>query len=234
MNAPDTTALAALERRIGHKFKNRDLILTALTHMSAASGERDSYQRLEFLGDRVLGLAVAEMLLEAFPKATEGELSPRLAELVRKETCAGVAVALGLGDAILFGGGSKVQQRALQTRNVLGDVCEAVIGAVFLDSGFNAARKFIVANWEARMLAVRTPKSNAKTALQEWAQARGLPTPGYEISAKTGPDHDSTFVVTVAVGKFAPAEGHGRTRREAEQDAAETLLVRERVWDDIR
>lgn len=230
MKSAGGAALTALERRIGHRFKNRELILTALTHASAASAERDNYQRLEFLGDRVLGLAIAEMLLEAFPDATEGELSPRLAELVRKETCAGVAITLGLGEALVIGGG-KSQQRALQTRNVLGDVCEAVIAAIFLDGGFEAARKFIVANWRERMLSVR-PVSNAKTALQEWAQGKGLPPPTYSISGKTGPDHASVFAVRVHVDTFAVSHGEGRTRREAEQDAAQALLIREGVWKD--
>jgi ribonuclease III len=233
MKADDAANLAAVEGRIGHRFKNRELIRTALTHASAVSPDRDTYQRLEFLGDRVLGLAVAQMLVEAFPEADEGELSPRLAELVRKETCADVAATLGLGDALVIGGG-KAQQRALQTRNVLGDVCEAVIGAIFLDAGYAVAQDFVTAHWRERMLKVRNPRGNAKTALQEWVQGRGLGPPRYAIAARTGPDHDSVFAVEVVVDGYAAAHGEGRTRREAEQEAAETMLVRERVWDDIR
>lgn len=233
MKAAEVASVATVEGRIGHRFKNRELIVTALTHASAASPERDSYQRLEFLGDRVLGLAVSEMLLEAFPKASEGELSPRLAEMVRKETCAEVAAGLHLGDALVIGGG-EAQQRALQTRNVLGDVCEAVIGAIFLDGGYGVAREFVRAHWGERMLAVRNPRGNAKTALQEWVQAKGLAPPRYTIAARTGPDHDSVFAVEVTVDGYVAAHGEGRTRREAEQEAAETMLVRERVWDDIR
>ena len=188
MKSAASAALATLERRIGHRFKKRELLQTALTHPSAGSPERPHYQRLEFLGDRVLGLAVVEMLLAAFPLATEGELSPRLGELVRKETCADVATSLGLGEAMVIGGG-KAQQRALQTKNVLGDVCEAVIGAIFLDAGYAVAQAFVAAHWSERMLSVRTARANAKTALQEWAQSKGLPTPSYTIAAKTGPDH---------------------------------------------
>src|SRR5690606_10874871 len=146
MKPAGDTVPAALERRLGHHFKDRELLLTALTHATAASAQRADYQRLEILGDRVLGLAVAEMLLAAFPKASEGELSPRFAELVRRETCADIAAGLGLGDALFIGGG-RAQQRALQTRNVLGDVCEAVIAAIFLDAGYAAARQFVERNW---------------------------------------------------------------------------------------
>jgi ribonuclease-3 len=225
--------IADLEVRIGYRFKDRQFVLNALTHPSAATAERPSYQRLEFLGDRVLGLAVAEMLLEAFPAASEGELSPRFAELVRSETCADVATSVGLGDALFIAGG-KVQQRALQTRNVLGDACEALIGAIFLDGGFHSARIFVEAHWRKRMFTPRAARVNAKTALQEWAQAKGLQPPTYTIAERSGPDHDSIFSVEARVQGFAPARGEGRSRREAEQDAAEALLVRERVWDDIR
>ena len=230
MKAAEVAGLAALERRIGHRFKSRELILTALTHASAATAARQSYQRLEFLGDRVLGLSIAGMLLEAFPAAPEGELSQRLAELVRQETCAEVAVELSLGDALLISGG-KQQQRALQTRNVLGDVCEAVIGAIFLDGGLAAARAFVNANWNERMLSGGIQRTNAKTALQEWAQGRGLRPPAYAIAQRTGPDHDVVFAVEVRLEGFSPARGEGRTRREAEQEAAASLLVREHVWD---
>ena len=225
--------LAALEQRIGYRFNDRDLLLTALTHASAASPDGVDYQRFEFLGDRVLGLAVAEMLLEEFPKATEGEMSPRFADLVRGQTCATVAAELGI-DKVVRAGGGKSQQRSVLTRNVLSDVCEAVIAAIFLDGGYAAAREFVVANWRQRMESARGARNNAKTVLQEWAQAKGLPPPTYTIAGKTGPDHDSVFAVEVSVETVRPARGEGRSRREAEQDAAEVILVRERVWDDVR
>jgi len=222
-------ALAALEGRIGYTFVDRSLIRTALTHASAVTAGKDSYQRLEFLGDRVLGLIVTEMLLEAYPKAAEGELSRRLAELVRKEACAEVAVALDLGGALAFGGG-RGKTTTLHTINVLGDVCEAVIGAIHLDGGIEPARRFVAANWHDKMLAWPGPHNNAKVTLQEWAQSKGYKLPTYAILTKIGPDHEPRFEVEVKVEALAPARGEGRTRREAETAAAGALLLREGVW----
>jgi ribonuclease-3 len=231
----EPAAVAAFERRIGHTFKDRKLLTTALTHSSAVAAgictERGTYERLEFLGDRVLGLIVAEMLLMAFPEAAEGELSPRLARLVRKETCAEVAAEVGLGEALIAGGG-KEQRRALQTKNVLGDACEAVIAAIFLDGGMEAARHFISAHWRDRMLDLRGPRQDAKTALQEWAQRLGRGTPNYSLVDRRGPDHASTFAVSVAVAQTDPGIGEGRSRRDAEQAAATAVLRREGVWKD--
>lgn len=232
MKAGRDEALGPLEQRLGHRFKNRELILTALTHASAAS-TRDTYQRLEFLGDRVLGLIITEMLLEAHPKASEGDLSRHLAELVRKEACAEVAAALDIGSALRFGGG-KAQLGALLTTNVLADVCEAVIAAIYLDGGITAARKFISANWKEKLLASPGPHGNAKAALQEWAQGKGLGVPDYTILVKSGPDHEPHFELEAKVGALPPARGEGRTRREAEQAAAGVLLKREGVWKDKR
>jgi ribonuclease-3 len=229
MKAASDAALGPLERRLGHRFADRELLVTALTHASAATPARGTYQRFEFLGDRVLGLIVTEMLLKAFPKAPEGELSLRLAELVRKEACADVAVALDMGAGLRFGGG-KAQRTALLTTNVLGDVCEAVIGAIYQDGGLDAARTFIAAHWRDRLSAVSLPTQNAKAALQEWAQGKGLGVPTYAIATKSGPDHEPRFEVEARVGALAPARGEGRTRREAEQAAASALLTRERVW----
>lgn len=220
-------ALAAVEDRIGYHFDDQALLKTALTHASTASGS--NYQRLEFLGDRVLGLAVAEMLLEAFPEASEGELSRRLADLVRKETCAEVAAALDLGAAIRLGGGAAQRQGLINT-NLLGDVCEAVIGAIFVDGDFDAAVRFVQANWRERMLTAPEETRNAKAILQEWAQGRGLPTPSYAIVERTGPDHRPMFFVEVKVASLKPGRGEGRSRREAEQEAAAAVLVREGVW----
>jgi ribonuclease-3 len=230
---PGKGALAALERRVGYQFTNRDLLVTALTHASARSRApaRDDYERLEFLGDRVLGLVIAEMLLEAFPEASEGELSSSLASLVRKETCAEVAGALDLGLALITGGG-KAHRRGLLTRNVLGDACEAVIAAIYLDGGIEAARRFIGDNWGERMAGARRPGQDAKTALQEWAQAKGMATPKYVITERRGPDHDSVFAVEVRLDSVRPGRGEGRTRRDAEQEAAQAVLVREGVRKD--
>lgn len=226
-------AIAALERRIGHTFANRELLLTALTHASAVGDftapVRASYQRLEFLGDRVLALVVSEMLLEAFPRAVEGELAQRLTGLVRNETCAEVAAGLDLGQAIRLGGG-EAQSGGRQKAAILGDVCEAVIGAMHLDGGIDTARRFIASQWRERMLNWRGPLRDAKSTLQEWAQARGLSTPTYSIVDRSGPDHAPVFSVEVAVDKDAPAQGEGLSRRDAEQNAAAALLRRRGVW----
>lgn len=233
MTAGGEAAVAALERRIGHDFANRALLMTALTHASAVGDftapVRTSYQRLEFLGDRVLALVVSEMLLEAFPRAPEGELAQRLTRLVRNETCADVALALDLGRVIRLGGG-EAQSGGRQKAAILGDVCEALIGALHLDGGIDTARRFIEANWRERMLTWRGPLRDAKTTLQEWAQARGLPTPTYRIVERSGPDHAPVFAVDVAVDAIEPARGEGRSRRDAEQSAATSLLRREGVW----
>lgn len=221
------SALPALERRIGYQFKDRDLIRTALTHASAGPGA--SYQRLEFLGDRVLALIVAEMLLAAFPEAPEGELAQRLTRLVRNESCAEVAESLDFGSAIRLGEGER-NSGGRKKAAILGDVCEAVIGALYLDGGIDAARAFIEANWRERMLHWQGPLRDAKTTLQEWAQGRGLPMPVYTITGRSGPDHAPRFEVAVAVEGVAESRGEGRSRREAEQAAAAIMLLREGVW----
>jgi ribonuclease III len=233
MNTDDDGAIKALEQRIGYQFTNREFLLTALTHASATGDfgapVRATYQRLEFLGDRVLGLVIAEMLLEAFPRSAEGELAQRLTGLVRNESCAEVAIDLDLGQAIRLGGG-EAQSGGRHKAAILGDVCEAVLGAIHLDGGIEEARRFIATNWRERMLNWRGPLRDAKTTLQEWAQARGRPTPNYSIFDQRGPDHAPVFVIEVAVNKAAPERGEGRSRREAEQAAAAALLRREGVW----
>jgi ribonuclease-3 len=223
-------AAAALEQRIGYAFANRDLLLTALTHSSAVSDATASYQRLEFLGDRVLALIISEMLIEAFPRAPEGELAQRLAALVRNEACAEVARGLDLGEAIRLGGG-EAQSGGRRKAAILGDACEAVIGAIYLDGGLEPARRFIVDNWRARMLAATNIVRDAKTTLQEWAQGRGLAAPAYAIVARSGPDHAPRFEVEVNVAGLPPRRGQGRTRREAEQEAAAAALLGEGVWN---
>ena len=229
MSRGGSGALDGLEARLGHRFADRRLLDTALTHASAVSGSRPSYQRLEFLGDRVLGLVIAEMLLEAFPKANEGELSQRLTAMVRNESCAEVAMALDIGAAIRLGSG-EAQAGGRMKAAILGDVCEALIGAIHLDAGVDAARAFIRANWEPRMLTWRGSLRDAKTTLQEWAQGRGMGTPTYAIVGRHGPDHAPLFEVEVTIAELPPARGDGRTRRDAEQLAATAVLVRESVW----
>lgn len=225
-------SLDALEARLGHHFRDRSLLEAALTHASAMGAGRPNYQRLEFLGDRVLGLAVAEMLLEAFPRANEGELAQRLTALVRNESCAEVALALDVGSAIRLGPG-EAQAGGRAKAAILGDVCEAVIGAIHLDAGIDAARSFVRANWESRMRAWRGSMRDAKTTLQEWTQGRGIGTPTYAIVGRHGPDHAPMFDVEVTAGELAPARGEGRTRRDAEQAAAAAVLEREGVWKAV-
>jgi ribonuclease-3 len=224
-------AYGDFEDRIGHRFKDPALLEQALTHISALTGARNrsgSYQRLEFLGDHVLGLVVSDMLFGAFPRADEGELSRRLADLVRKEACADVARTIDLGSAIRLGS-SESNAGGRSRTAILADVCEALIGAVFIDGGYPAASKMIERLWEQRMRAPARPLRDAKTILQEWAQGRGLPTPAYREVERRGPDHDPEFRVTVVLPDREPAEGLGRSKRAAEQAAAAAMLTREGV-----
>jgi len=227
---------AGFEERIGYRFKNPALLEQALTHISALTGPRSrdgSYQRLEFLGDHVLGLVVSDMLFRAFPKADEGEMSRRLADLVRKEACADVARSIDLGGAIRLGS-SENNAGGRSRAAILADVCEALVGAVFVDGGYPAAAELIERLWEARMRKPARPLRDSKTILQEWAQARGLPTPAYREIERKGPDHDPEFRVTVELPDRAAAEGLGRSKRAAEQAAAAAMLTREGVKPDRR
>jgi ribonuclease III len=225
-------ATAAIEARIGYKFVNAALLDTAFTHVSALKKSvrkrGDSYQRLEFLGDHVLGLVVSDMLYRAFPNANEGELSKRLADLVRMETCADVGNSLGLFDDIKLGQVGAITDARLR-KSMLGDICEAVIGAIFLDGGYNAAALFVERNWTARMHKHRRPLPDAKTVLQEWAQGKGLSTPVYREIERTGPHHDPQFRVAVDLPGLAPAEGVGGSKRAAEKAAASAMITREGV-----
>jgi len=223
-----------LQTRIDHRFGDPTLLERALTHVSAleaSAGREGSYQRLEFLGDRVLGLAVAAMLVEAFPTADEGDLSRRLAELVRSEACAEVAVEMALGAALALGPG-EINSGGRRKRAILADVCEAVIGAVFLDAGYAAAAALVDRFWHGRMMEPRRPLRDAKTALQEWVQGRGLPAPTYREVARSGPDHKPMFQVAAEVEGMTAVVGQGRSKRTAEQAAAEAFLTREGIWQE--
>jgi ribonuclease-3 len=220
-------ALQALEARIGHGFRDRAVLRLALTHSSVAAAKvaDANNERLEFLGDRVLGLVIAEMLMDVFPRALEGELSRRLAFLVRWETCAAVAGEAGIREALRFGGGGP------PTPLMLSDACEALIGALYLDGGLASARSFVDRFWRSR-LENSLGSRDAKSTLQEWAHARGLQAPRYEIVARSGPEHQLRFVVEARVEGAEPARGEGRTRREAEQDAAAIILARQGLWPE--
>jgi ribonuclease-3 len=222
----------AVEGQIGHVFADSKLLTTALTHVSALKNPSDrwgSYQRLEFLGDHVLGLVVSDMLFRAYPNADEGELSKRLSDLVRRETCAEVAKAMGLLEAIKLGAVGAGDASDRLRRSVLGDICEAVIGAVYLDGGYPAAQKMIESAWAGRLRKPMRALRDPKTVLQEWAQGKGLPTPTYREVERTGPHHDPQFRVTVELPGMEVAEGLGSTKRAAEKAAALSLLKREGV-----
>lgn len=223
--------LDELLSKLGYQFEDPALLEQALTHVSAPGAGGASYQRLEFLGDRVLGLAVAEMLYAGFPNAPEGELSRRLAELVRRESCAEVAIAWDVGPYLKLGAG---EAHAGERRNptILADVCEAIIGAVFLDGGYSAAKDLIDRSFKDLLAAPRRPLRDPKSALQEWAQGRGLPTPSYAVVEQTGPDHAPKFRVMVKVKDCESGFGTGTSKRIAEQAAARSLLLREGVWKE--
>ncbi|WP_444667502.1 ribonuclease III [Cereibacter changlensis] len=223
--------LRAFEGRIGHEFRESELLLRAVTHASISSPTRPDNQRLEFLGDRVLGLVMSEALLQADPKASEGQLAPRFNALVRKETCADVARELGLGDVLKLGR-SEMMSGGRRKEALLGDALEAVIAAVYLDGGFEAARKMVLRLWGKRIHAVETDARDAKTALQEWAQARGLPPPTYSEKSRSGPDHAPIFTVEVRLGNGAAENAAANTKRAAEQTAARALLARMEATDD--
>jgi len=201
------------------------LLERALTHISALAGgsRTNSYQRLEFLGDHVLGLVISDMLYRAFPRANEGELSRRLSDLVRKETCAEVARAMEIGPALKLGSSESNAGGRLRT-TILGDACEALVGAVFIDGGYKAAEKLVELFWGERMQKPLRSLRDPKTMLQEWAQARGLPTPAYQEMARTGPHHKPKFSVTVVLPDRPPTEGIGSSKRAAEQAAAAAML----------
>jgi ribonuclease-3 len=226
-------AATALEKTVGYRFKDSELLERSLTHISAVPGGNrgNSYQRLEFLGDHVLGLIISDMLYHAFPKADEGELSRRLAELVRRESCADVARAIELGPALRLGA-SEANAGGRQRTAILADVCEALVGAVYLDGGYDQAAKLVERLWGERMRAPVRPLRDPKTMLQEWAQARGLPTPTYREVERTGPHHNPEFRVAVTLLNRDPAEGLGRSKRVAEQAAAAAMLKREGVRTD--
>jgi ribonuclease-3 len=221
-----------LEETLGHSFGNKDLLIRALTHASATNGgdAGNTYQRLEFLGDRVLGLVVADVLVERFPDAPEGELSRRLARLVSRETCAEVADEMQLANYLKVGGGPRGRSPA--TPGVLADVCEAVIAAIYRDGGLSAARRTVERYWLPRIESMSGPLRDAKTALQEWAHTRGAETPAYTEVSRSGPDHAPEFEVEVSVGQMLPGRGRGRSKREAEQQAAAAVLRREGVWGE--
>ncbi|MFN5997444.1 MAG: ribonuclease III [Paracoccaceae bacterium] len=222
--------LLALQGRLGHTFRKPDLLVRAVTHASIGTATRPDNQRLEFLGDRVLGLVMAEALLVADPDAREGQLAPRFNALVRKETCADVAREVGLGDVLKLGR-SEMLTGGRRKEALLGDAMEAVIAAVYQDAGFEAARALILRLWGGRIAAVEPDARDAKTSLQEWAQARAMPPPVYVEAGRSGPDHAPVFTVQVTLANGASAEAAAGSKRVAEQAAARMLLERMEAGD---
>ena len=225
MRQEDPGRLDALSARLGHRFDRPALLRQALTHASGLARGRhgDSYERLEFLGDRVLSLVVAELLFDRFPHEREGEIARRHSALVRREALAEVAAGIDLGAAILLSRG-EAETGGRENPAILADVCEAVIAALYLDGGLVCARGFIERHWRPRIEAAARPPMDAKTTLQEWAQGRSLPLPSYREVGREGPDHGPVFTVEVTVVGQAPLRATGASKRAGEQAAAARLL----------
>jgi len=221
--------LSSLEERIGHRFAVPAHLERALTHITSLPGTPANgphYQRLEYLGDRVLGLVIADLLYRTFPEASEGDLSRRLGHLVRRETCAEVAGAWNVQPHIRAGQGAET------TQTVLADVCEAIIAAVYLDGGFEAARGVVERAFGPLISEPQRALRDPKSALQEWAMARALPPPVYRELDRSGPDHAPLFRIGAEISGYATSEGEGRSKRIAEQAAAEAFLRREGAWQE--
>jgi ribonuclease III len=234
MNAR-TEAVAELQRRLGHEFSDRALLDRALTHASVGEGGMPhgkpvpDNQRMEFLGDRVLGLLVADRLCRDFPEADEGQLSSRLHSLVDKTACARVGHRLDLGAALRLSPG-ETKTGGRRKDGIVADAVEAVLAAVWLDGGIDAARAVFERAWAEELAAPAAPRlANPKSALQEWSQAQGRPLPSYEVIKRTGSDHAPTFTVQVSIKGLEPLTAQGRSRQEAEKAAAVAMLNQEGV-----
>ena len=225
------TALQQFFERLGFAFKDRALVELALTHASARPSLKpnEDNERLEFLGDRVLGLAIAELLTQTFPEASEGDLARRYNQLVRAETCAEIAKEWELGQLILMSGG-EAESGGRGKKTILANACEAVLGAIFIEGGYQAARDVVFRFWATELASLDLALPDAKSILQEWAQGRRLSLPRYVEIAREGPDHKPRFTAEVQIDGVAPERGHGANKRAAEQAAALAMLLREGVW----
>lgn len=212
--------MTPLEKKLGHTFANKKLLTQALTHPSLGG---QNYERLEFLGDRVLSLIMAHALIELFPNESEGGIAKRHAALVSGETLAAIASILGVSDGVTIS--AKDRSTGLsEQENLLADVLEALIGAIYLDAGLEACRPVIASLWGDRLKTMTSPPADPKTELQEWAQSRGLAVPVYEVASRDGPDHAPHFTVRVTVSGHPPATSTGSSKRIGEKRAAAALL----------
>ena len=227
------TSFSALEKTIGYQFADAILLRRALTHSSLSGGENPvkDLERLEFLGDRVLGLLTAELLWRTYPDYDEGDMAPRLNALVRKETCAKAALHFGMDKYILM---SEWEESAggRKKKAILGDVMEALLGALYIDGGLAAARGVYDQYWKPNLEDLSKLHKDPKTALQEWSQQIKLGTPKYEVLKAEGPAHAPAFKIEVCIKSKKPAVGEGRSKREAQMAAARAFLVREKVWTE--
>jgi len=216
--------------RIGHRFDRPQLLIEALTHASMSSPTRNHNQRMEFLGDRVLNLSIAEALYRDDTEAAEGTLAPRYNALVRKETCAEIAREIELG-AVLKLGRSEMQSGGRRKDALLADALEAVIAAIYLDAGLNVAKDFVLSQWGKRIETAEARVDNSKSALQEWAQGRGMEPPMYVEISRDGPPHAPEFEIEARLPDGRSARAKAGSKRIAEQDAA-AALFQEVAGDD--
>lgn len=216
------SAPRTLEDVFGHRFQRTDLLVQALTH-SSTGGDAPTYERLEFLGDRVLGLIVARILYDGFPSENEGSLAPRFTKVVQRDALARVAETIGLGSHMILSDGED-QAGGRTNPALLADTCEAVIAALYMDGGLETAERFVRRYWSPLIDEDEKPPQDPKTALQEWAQGRGLPLPDYQETSRSGPDHAPVFSIQATVQGHPSASGRGASKRAAEQDAALALL----------
>ena len=212
-----------ISKLLDYQFKNNRLLEEALTHASARKSSKVNNERLEFLGDRVLGLVIAEELLRKNPNSTEGEIATYYNSLVKKETCSFIAKEIGLENLLTLGKSVK-RTNDRQKDKILGNAIEALIGAIFLDAGFETSKQIVLKVWRNQIDIVRDIEAHAKTALQELLQSKGQEPPTYKQISRTGPDHDPDFCVEVVLGSGLNAIGSGSTKRMAEKKAAEQIM----------
>ena len=217
--------LTDLQEKLRHQFNNTQLLIQALTHSGAANDRLESNERLEFLGDRVLGLSLAKMLLKKFPDETEGKIGYRFSALARSESLTRIAELIDLAPNVrLDRGGEETGGR--KNPGILADCCEAIIAALYLDGGFEVAERFIIEQWYPLMSENLDPPKDSKTLLQEWTQGRGLELPVYKVTGKNGPAHAPNFTIKVTIHNQKPAIGQGASKQNAEQAAASALIAR--------